>query len=105
MELLLTVDNHFLVKDRGLVITPDLDRPRSFLFIPFREQVVIQSPDRDAITLTAEFNVVLFVIGREDDPRIVIMFPEGSKELIPIGSQVFVTQELSQYLKGEYHNP
>ncbi len=102
MELLLTVKEYFLITGRGMLITPTLDYAKDRLFIPFSAQVTIQSPDNEAITLTAEF-------FREHDHIagggyiFPVLFPEGTKELVPVGSQVFVSKELFQYLRGELH--
>ena len=106
MELLLTVEDHFLIKGRGLVITPLLNYPENIPIRPFSDQVVIRPPNRDEIKLTVNFAIEQFVIDRgggDANRHIVIMYPEGTKELIPVGTQVFVTQELLHYIKGELH--
>jgi hypothetical protein len=105
MQLLLTVDNHYLLKGQGLIITPLLDHPENITIRPFSDQVVIRPPHTNEIKLTAEFMIDQFVTDRGGGVarRVVIMFPHGTKELIPVGTQILVTQELLHYIKGELH--
>jgi hypothetical protein len=108
MELLLTVDQHFLIKGRGLTVLPLIDYPTDFLYKPFLDQVVVRPPEKDEITFTAKFNLEHhtghYPNGEIwDADYIVLQLPEGTKELVPVGTQVFVTQELLHYIKGEIH--
>jgi hypothetical protein len=89
VELLLTVENHFRMKDVGIIILPALDYPKSGMR-PFSEQVLVRHPDGCEISLKASFDISI-PVGGAGNKNIVIMFPGVSIELIPIGSKVLVT--------------
>jgi hypothetical protein len=105
MELLLTVEAHFLIKGRGIIVLPWLDYPENRRFKTFSDEVEIRRHDeteeRCLVSFVSEH--VRFIDG-EYNTHIVLLFPEGTKETVPIGSQVYVSMELLRKLNGEMPN-
>jgi hypothetical protein len=100
--LLLTVEDHFLIEGRGLVVVPPIDLPPSPLrFTPFSDELRIERPDG-----TEEQFLVTFVIehfslrGGGSKWNITPMIPKGTKATIPIGSRFFIREESVKRLKG-----
>ncbi len=105
MKLLLTVEDHFLLKNRGLVVVPHLDIPDGVPFkdLFFSDQVLVQSPDGTETQLSIAFGTEHFNRPNPDLPSFVltVTLPEGTKETVPIGSKLFVSEEVFMKLAGE----
>ncbi|HEX9261923.1 MAG TPA: hypothetical protein VF893_05285 [Candidatus Bathyarchaeia archaeon] len=102
MELFLTVEDHFLIRGRGIVVLPWLDNPENWRFKPFSGKVVIRRPDRTEEQCIVSFTLEHVHFSHEgSNTYIVLQFPEQTKETVPIGSQVFASEELLQKLGGE----
>jgi hypothetical protein len=101
MELLLTVDGHFLIKDRGILVLPWLDYPENRRFKAFSDEVVIRRPngieEHCLVSFVSEH--VRFSHGGSN-MHIILQFPEGTQETVPVGSQVFVSDSTWQKLHG-----
>jgi len=99
MELLLIIEDHFLITGRGIFVIPWLDYPENWRFKPFSDKVVLRKPDG-----TEEHCFVSFIVERVhfsyggSNTHIVLQFPEGTKEKVPIGSHVFVSKEILRKL-------
>ena len=105
MELLLTVEDHFLIKGRGLVVLPWLDYPENRRFKSFSDEVVIRRPDETEERCLGYFlNMHLNFGSRGSKTVISLQFPEGTKETVPIGSQIFASEGIWQKLQGEVPN-
>jgi hypothetical protein len=105
MELLLTVEDHFLIKHRGLVVVPGLDLPENRRFKPFSDKVVIRKPDGTEEQCLAYLGLEHFNLGDKGSIwHIILQFPEETKATVPIGSQVFVSEDLLRKLDGEMPN-
>jgi hypothetical protein len=94
---LLTVASHFQLQRRGLVIAPDFAAPNTWK--ARSEEVVIRRPDGHERGALARIEVWHFEIR---DPtisanhrwRLVVSLPALTKEDVPVGSKVMVTQIL-----------
>jgi hypothetical protein len=97
MELLFTVEYHFLIKNKGLMVVHAVDKR-------FSGVVVIRRPDE-----TEERFLVSFAWGWGHgisgiSYSLGLIFSEGTKETVPIGSQVFVSEGIWRKLHGEVPN-
>jgi hypothetical protein len=101
-ELLLTVENHFLLEGRGLTVIPDIDLPGDDRrFIQFSDKVAIRRPDGTEDRLSVDFFLTHFsLVGGGCKWRITPILPEGTKETVPVGSQLFVSAETMRKLNG-----
>jgi hypothetical protein len=104
--LLLTVEDHFLIEGRGLVVVPLLDiPPDDRLFKPFSDEVVICRPDGTEVCFAVTFVVEHFsLVGGGGKCNIVAMLPKGTKETVPVGSRIFVTEKAHARIRGEDPN-
>lgn len=102
-ELLLVVKDRFLIKGRGLVVLPLLATPSdSGIFEPFSDEALVRRPDETEERLTVKFSVEHFSFtGGGGKWNIVAMLPDGTKETIPVDSQLFVSMETKRRLRGE----
>ena len=105
-ELLLTVEDHFLMKGRGLVVVPLLEVPPDKRpFRPFSASATIRRPDGTKRCLLIKFAIEHFtLVGGGSKWNVVPMLPEGTKETVPFGSQIFVSEETTKRLNGEVPN-
>lgn len=101
--LLLTVEDHFLIEGRGLIVVPHLDLPPApRRFVPFDDDVRIRRPDG-----TEQFTPTRFLVehlslrGGGRKWNIVVMFPQGTKETIPIGSRIYACADTMMKLDGD----
>jgi hypothetical protein len=103
--LLLTVEDHFLIEGRGLIVVPHLDIPPApRRFTPFSDDVRIQRPDGTEQTFSTQFLIEhVSLQGGGSKWNIVPMMPMGTKETIPIGSHIFVRADTMMKLNG--HQP
>jgi hypothetical protein len=104
MELLFTVEYHFLIKNKGLMVVHAVDNPDNWRFKRFSGEVVIRRPDE-----TEERFLVSFAWGwghgiSDISYSLGLIFSEGTKETVPIGSQVFVSEGIWRKLHGEVPN-
>jgi hypothetical protein len=101
--LLLTVSDHFLIEGRGLIVVPHLDLPPApRRFVPFVDQVQIRRPDGTEQSVSARFLIEhLSLRGGGSKWNIVVMFPQGTKETIPIGSSIYVCADTMMKLDGD----
>ena len=106
MELLFTVEYHFLIKGKGLLVPHAIDNPDDWRFKPFSDEVVVKRPDG-----TEDRYLVSFARGWGHGiggPPIIydlcLIFSEGTKETIPIGTQIFVSEGIWRKLHGEVPN-
>lgn len=99
---LLTVEDHFLIEGRGLIIVPHLDVPPApRRFVPFSDDVRIQRPNRTEQTFVARFLYEhLSLLGGGSKWNIVLMIPQGTKESIPIGSVIYGCADTMMKLNG-----
>jgi hypothetical protein len=100
---LLIVEDHFLITGRGLVLTPLLDLPPDDRrFIPFTDEVLIRRPDGSEQRFPAHFWLEHFYRrGGKSGYNIPVVLPTGTKETVPIGSRVFVSEQAHSRLRGE----
>src|SRR5262245_36148282 len=94
---LLTVEDSFLIKGRGVVVVPDFSVPDGWK--NRTEMVVVEKPDGRRYDTTANLNMAHFNISDPGAPidkrwRVVVTLPELKKEEIPIGSRIFVSETI-----------
>lgn len=103
---LLTVVDHFLIGGSlGLVVVPDFSVPKE----GWKEQrhvVRIVRPDGSVLEADAKFGMAHFNIRDPDAPmdrrwRVMVCFPDETKESIPVGSQIYARGEVVEALGGE----
>ena len=98
---LFTVDDCFEIGDR-VVIRPDLSVPNG-RWKDRTDKVTVMTPDGKQFETTAEFNLSHFNIS---DPsvsidrrwRVVLSLPGRTKNELPVGSKVLVSQEMRDAL-------
>jgi hypothetical protein len=97
---LLTVEDHFLIEGRGLLVVPAGDLP-DLGFRTFSTEARIQRPDRTEITTVVRFELQhLRLIGGGSKWNIAVVLPEATKESVPIGSRVVVSPDDRERLRG-----
>jgi hypothetical protein len=94
---LLTVSDHFQLQRIGLVVVPDFSAPPGWK--PRSETVMIVTPDGQSQEATARIEVWHAEIRDPAVPadrrwRLVVSFPEMTKERVPIGSRIMASQAL-----------
>ena len=102
-EELLTVQEHFDIQGRGLVILPDFDVPRGWR--NRSEAVLVITPDGETQELVARLELIHFNIR---DPnvdtsrkwRVSVSLPSANKSSVPVGSKLLCDGELKEALVG-----
>ncbi|UUO04316.1 hypothetical protein M4951_13025 [Blastopirellula sp. J2-11] len=99
---LLTVDDVFMIDRLGLIVAPDFSVPNHD-WKPSKETVTIQRPDGTEFEAVAQFNHSHFNIPDPSVPldrrwRVTISILNIAKEEVPIGSKLFVCNELANQL-------
>jgi hypothetical protein len=94
---LLTVSDHFQLQGAGLVVLPDFSAPPGWK--PRSESLVIVTPGGESQEATARLEVWHAEIRDPAVPadrrwRLVVSFPELTKERIPVGSRIMGPQAL-----------
>ena len=102
---LLTVDDVFMIDQLGLVVAPDFSVPNND-WTPSTETVAILRPDGTEFDAVAQFNHSHFNIP--DPPvsidrrwRVTVCILNVAKEEVPIGSKLFVRNELANQLQDK----
>jgi hypothetical protein len=98
---LLTVQDHFDMTGRGLVLLPDFDVPDGWR--DRSDTVIVVTPDGERQEFLAHFSIVHFNIS---DPnvdskgrwRVSVSLPTASKSTVPIGSKVLCESRLKAAL-------
>ncbi len=93
---LLTVDDHFLIAKVGLVVMPDFSIPQNGSWRDFATQVKIvtlkgKETEMKMRASLWHFNPLDPNVSTDKRWRVVLSFPEATKEQIPLRSQVFVS--------------
>lgn len=104
---LLTVEDHFLLEGRGLVVVPLLELPpENRRFKPFSCEATVRRPDGTEHVLTVKFAVEHFrLIDGGSKWSITPLLPDATKETVPIGSQLFIDEDVRRKLNGEVSTP
>ena len=105
MSELLTVDDVFMIDKLGLVVTPDFSVPNND-WKPSNGTVTILRPDGTEFDALAQFNHSHFNIP---DPsvsmdrrwRVTICILNIEKHEVPIGSKIYVRNELANQLQDK----
>lgn len=100
---LLTVQEHFEISSRGLVLSPDFDVPRGWR--NHSESVVVVTPGGEAREFVANLELIHFNIR---DPnvdvnrrwRVSVSLPSANKLTVPVGSKVLCESELRSAVSG-----
>ena len=102
---LLTVEDHFLLEGRGLIVVPLLDVPSDGGFKPFSDTVLVRRPDGKVQEFTANFALEHFrMVGGGSKWNVTPMIPDGTKDTIPVGSLILVSETTQKRLNGEKPN-
>jgi hypothetical protein len=94
---LLTVEDCFLIEGRGVVVIPDFSVPDGWK--DRKETVAVTTPDGEQYKAVAQFSMSHFSLL---DPkasidkrwRVVVLLLNRSKEELPVGSKISVSQEI-----------
>lgn len=95
MEHLLRVEDTFQVTGRGLVVVPKLPLPQRF--INFTDTVKVVPPGAEPYEAQADFFLSHFSPGGF---KLLITFPGLSKDLLPVGSEIFASESVHGRLRG-----
>ena len=101
MIRLITVENTFKIKGRGLTLAPLLTPPASVDFKPFTDMVEIRRIDGEVNTFDTMFSLEHFFL--ENGPgvfKITIVLPEASENEVPVGSDMYVKEETYLRITG-----
>ncbi len=101
---LLTVEDCFQIGGFGLVLRPDFSVPGG-RWAERTEPVVVLRPDGEQLETVARFGLSHFYIS---DPtvsidqrwRVVVSFPDSTKDQVPVGSKILVSQEMHDAILG-----
>ena len=105
MEHLLQVENTFLIKGRGVIITPPLPLPTVGTFRPFRDTVQLRCPDGTVRDVVASFELEhLKLVAGGSQTDIAIILQAATKDEIPVGTLVFVHASTRKRLRGTTDN-
>jgi hypothetical protein len=95
MKLLLIVEDTFQVTGRGLVVAPDV--PDAIPRADFADIVMIAPKDAPAFNARAEFVWTHF---RPGGMKLLLTFPELSKDAVPVGSRILLCDDIDDPLDG-----
>ena len=103
---LLTVQEHFDITGRGLVLLPDFDVPNGWR--NRSELVLVVTPDGTEHEFAARFELIHFNIrdpnvGVNRRWRVSVSLPSASKAAVPVGSKLLCESELKMALAGGHH--
>lgn len=101
---LLTVQEHFDITGRGLVLLPDFDVPRGWR--DRTASVLVVTPDGKAQEFDARFELIHFNIRDANVEvnrrwRVSVSLPSATKSAVPIGSRLLCEGELKASIAGE----
>jgi hypothetical protein len=102
-EELLTVQEHFDITGRGLVLLPDFEVPEGWK--NRSEAVLVVTPDGMEHECAARFELIHFNIrdpsvGANRRWRVSVSLPAATKAAVPIGSKLLCGSELKTALVG-----
>lgn len=105
---LITVKDHFFFERVGLIILPDFSVPNND-WRPSKENITIKRPDGTCLEAVAQFNLSHFNISDPEASidkrwRVTICIIDKTKKDVPIGSKLFVREELAHQLLEENDN-
>jgi len=102
MEKLLCVEDRFLISGRGVVLVPDFPLPPKGQFDVFTEPVVIVKPDGSRVECKASFQAMHSrLLDGTSKWAIVVLLPDVNKEDIPVGSEVYCSEETCALVGGK----
>jgi hypothetical protein len=88
---LLTVEVTFVIRERGLILTPDI--PVSEFGGPRVQTVMLKRPDGSMLTVEAEFNIPfshpLPLAGKPHNSGYVCMLKGIEKQEVPVGTEIW----------------
>lgn len=101
---LLTVEDSFQIEGFGLVLRPDFSVPNG-RWAERMDSVLVVRPDGEKLETTARFGLSHLYIS---DPtvsierrwRVVLSFPHLTKDQVPIGSRILVSQRMRHAILG-----
>lgn len=96
---LLTVEDCFAIKGRGVVVIPDFRVPEGWK--DCTDTITVTKPDGQQYEVMAQFSMAHFNLI---DPnasidkrwRVVVLLLNGKKEDLPVGSKILVSQEIKE---------
>lgn len=105
---LLTIQDHFDMTGRGLILLPDFDVPAGWC--ARSDTVLVITPAGEQREFLAHFSLVHFNIS---DPkvdcqtrwRVSVSLPTASKHTVPIGSKVLCESQLKAVLTSASQRP
>ena len=101
MNKLITIDDHFMITGRGLVVTPLLPLPQEESdFKPFTDKIKIVLPDGTEKIFEALFAIEHFsMVGGGSKWNLVINIKDATKDEVPIGSKVYANDNIINKIK------
>ena len=112
---LLKVEEHFLLQNIGLIVTPDFSVPEIEKWNDFKTEARVVYPEgvesiQKAYARIWHFNIRDPEVSINKRWRVVLSFPDSDKQQIPIGSLIFVSEDVYSSIRGKHayharHNP
>ena len=98
---LLTVQDCFLIEERGVVVIPDFSVPDGWK--DRTETVTVTSPNGHQYETAAQLSMSHFLLLDPKAPidkrwRVVVLLLNRKKEELPVGSKILVSQEIRDAL-------
>jgi hypothetical protein len=95
----LKLETIILVRGLGLELWPLLDLPKVSGFKPFTGNIEVLQPDGNKRKYSAQFSLKHFsLINRMGQWKIVILLPKLSKNDVPDGSEIIVSEDIASRL-------
>ena len=101
MKELIKIEDSFMLTGRGLVVTPVLPLPKNDRgFKPITDKITIELPDGTQKIFEALFALEHFILVDGGSKwNLVINIKDASKDDVPIGSRIFVNDNMLEKLK------
>lgn len=102
---LLEVQDHFQLTGIGLTVHPDFSVPQNGKWNDYQSKAKVITPEGKETVIkvhigTWHFNIRDHEVDIDKRWRVILSFPDGNKDLIPIGSEVFVTEKDFKRIRG-----
>ena len=102
---LMQVEDTFMIESIGLVLAPFFELPPEGKWENITDKVSIQAPDgreflAEALFSVAHMNIKDPTVGASKRWPVLVSLRHTSKENVPVGSKVYVSQEIKNAITG-----
>lgn len=104
---LFSIEDCFLIEARGAIVIPTFSVPNGWK--DRTETVTVKKPDGQRYETTAQFSMSHFrpvnpKASLDERWRVVVLFPNGKKEELPVGSKILVSREIRNAILPHRHS-